>query len=248
MQVLIGIDDTDTLDSPGTGQRTRELAKRLALLKLAEPLDITRHQFLKSPHIAYTSHNSGACLMVSPRAALPELVDACRHFVAAAAAPGSDPGLCVAMREQVGRAIERFGARARYQIVTQAEAHALAHEAGIYLEGLGGDLSGAIGALASVGQRVAGGPGLLIWLPLLHTLAGRTLCATELTGLVGIDRLLTADGRTVGRAGETVWLGDWPRPVLMAGQRVLLVEEGENDVNDADWWVLPKDRVKQYWG
>jgi len=246
--VLVGVDDTDDLDSPGTGQRARELVAKLVERRLAEPCDVTRHQFLKSPLIASTSHNSGACLTVRPLAGLAALRDACSDFVREIAAPGSDPGLCIAPVASVSRAVERFGARARFALLSRWEAEMLADEAGLFLAALGGDGSGVIGALASVGQRRAGGPALLIWLPELFGLAGQPVPVEELTGRVGVEQLITPDGRSVGRKGEAVAMGDWPRPVLLAGQKVLLVEEGDRDVDGSEWRVLAKPRVKQYWG
>ncbi|MCW3480503.1 hypothetical protein OL229_13215 [Neisseriaceae bacterium JH1-16] len=248
--IFIGIDDTDDLDSPGTGQRARELAFYLAGSGLADARDATRHQFLKSPLIASTSHNSGACLAVQLRNGVRqgELQRACSEFIQSVAALSSDPGLCIAPADAVSRAVERFGARARFALLRRWEAEMLAEEAGLYLVALGGDGSGAIGALASVGQRSAGGPALLIWLPELYGLAGRSVPVEELTERVGIERLITPDGRQVGRSGERVAMGDWPRPVLLAGSRVLLVEEGASNDDDAEWRVLAKPRVKQYWG
>lgn len=64
MKLLIGIDDTDNLESRGTGYRVRQLANWLSEKNLVVPLGITRHQLLVDPRIPYTSHNSSACLVV----------------------------------------------------------------------------------------------------------------------------------------------------------------------------------------
>ena len=66
MRYLIGIDDTDNLESRGTGHRARQLAQ--FLIDLAEPLRITRHQLLVVPEIPYTSHNSSAAICIQNRA------------------------------------------------------------------------------------------------------------------------------------------------------------------------------------
>lgn len=56
MRYLIGIDDTDNLESRGTGFRARQLLQRLAEAGFARPLGITRHQLYVHSDIPYTSH------------------------------------------------------------------------------------------------------------------------------------------------------------------------------------------------
>ncbi len=48
---LIGIDDTDNLESRGTGHRVRWLGDLLAREDLADIKGITRHQLLVDPRI-----------------------------------------------------------------------------------------------------------------------------------------------------------------------------------------------------
>ena len=97
---LIGIDDTDNLDSRGTGHRARCLLRALADAALATPLGVTRHQLLVDDRIPYTSHNSSACLQVRADAASAAVLAFCRAFLRDTAAPGADVGLCVAVPEQ----------------------------------------------------------------------------------------------------------------------------------------------------
>ena len=80
MRYLIGVDDTDNLESRGTGHRVRQLANCLAQQELAQPLGITRHQLLVDPRIPYTSHNSSACLLVDANETrVNDLWEACRE-------------------------------------------------------------------------------------------------------------------------------------------------------------------------
>ena len=67
IDLLIGIDDTDNLDTRGTGYRARTLAQGLVDAGLAAVHGITRHQLLVDPRIPYTSHNSSACLQTTAR-------------------------------------------------------------------------------------------------------------------------------------------------------------------------------------
>src|SRR5512145_396199 len=97
MRYLIGIDDTDNLESRGTGHRVRQMADYLVEIGLVLPLGITRHQLLVDPQIPYTSHNSSACLSVeTDEKRIGTLWEACRDYLLAECAPGSDAGLCLA--------------------------------------------------------------------------------------------------------------------------------------------------------
>src|SRR6185436_7241085 len=117
---------------------------------------ITRHQLLVDSRIPYTSHNSAACLLADTTAEhLDDLKRFCGDFLQRESAPGSDAGLCLAAWEQVTDEVMRFGARAKVEVLTQAEASRLADGSGAYLEGLTGTGGGVIGALAAVGLRVA---------------------------------------------------------------------------------------------
>jgi len=92
MNLLSGIDDTDHLESRGTGYHVRQLANWLAENRLAAPNGITRHQLLVDPQIPYTSHNSSACLSVETENA-EDGWEACREYLLRESAIGSDVGL-----------------------------------------------------------------------------------------------------------------------------------------------------------
>ena len=61
-RLLVGIDDTDNLESRGTGFRAREFGRQLMEEGLASVRGISRHQLYVHPDIPYTSHNSALCL------------------------------------------------------------------------------------------------------------------------------------------------------------------------------------------
>ena len=62
---LIGLDDTDNLESRGTGFKARQMAEHLERSQTGLiATSITRHQLLVDPRIPYTSHNSSACISV----------------------------------------------------------------------------------------------------------------------------------------------------------------------------------------
>ena len=238
---LIGIDDTDNLESRGTGFRARMLGEALAERGLARVSAITRHQLLVAPEIPYTSHNSSACLSAeaADRAAV---IAVCRAFLVAESAAGSDAGLCVAAWDAVDAQAQAFGQRAKVEIVTQAEALARAAGAGVFLEGLTGTHGGVIGALAAVGLRVGGDDGRFLWLPGLRELGG-TCTVGELFERGHIDEVQDEAGVALP-SSTRVDVGAWVRPVLRAGKAVLLVEEVA-DHGERTWRILARDRIKQ---
>lgn len=158
--IFIGIDDTDTPESPGTNQLARRLADALpAGFSFVVAL---RHQLLFDPRVPYTSKNGCASILVrsDPARATDELIPLLRHEMRAWYVAGSDPGLCVA--SHVPETIAAFARRAQRELVRQDEARSLAREAGVHLEGLGGTEDGVIGALAAVGLLATGEDGRVV--------------------------------------------------------------------------------------
>lgn len=236
MNLLIGIDDTDNLESRGTGYRVRQLANWLADHNLAVPGGITRHQLLVDPHIPYTSHNSSACLSVETASIL-SVWDACRAYLLRESAPGSDVGLCIAQPELIAEQVITFGQRAKLEVLTMAEAEQIAAKSCLRLAGLTGTGGGIIGALAGVGLRRAGEDGRFLWLPGLRELKGAHPVA-QICVDGHIDRVCTLDGADL--APQTlVDLGEWVRPVLRGGQATLYVEK-----RDHEWYTISKNRIK----
>ncbi len=243
MRYLISVDDTDNLESRGTGYRARQLAEELQSSRLARVEGITRHQLLLSPEIAYTSHNSAVCMVISaPNSALDDLAGFCRDYLARESAPGADAGLCLAAWEAIGAAIRGFGQRAKLQVLTQAEARQIALSASILLEEVSGAGSGIIGALAGAGLRAGGNDGRFLWLPGLRELRG-AFTTIELRELAQIDKVCNLNGASVPSSVK-IELGDWPRPILKDGQAILLVEEVEIN-GTITWRVLAKETIKQ---
>jgi hypothetical protein len=179
--IYVGIDDTDTLDTPGTNQLARLLAAHLADRFRCQL--IVRHQLFFDPRIPYTSHNGSASLLLEPLApakdtSLPELIDELRHGMQEAYVDGSDPGLCVA--RHVPSEVIAYAGRCKRDVITQEEARELARRHEIHLEGLGGTEGGVIGALAAIGLLATQNDGRII------QMAG---WPDDLTGLCELDQI-----------------------------------------------------------
>ena len=236
MKYLIGIDDTDNLESRGTGHRVRQLADWLAENHLAAPQGITRHQLLVDPQIPYTSHNSSACMAVESDMPA-DLWEASREFLLRESAPGSDAGLCLAVWDSVNECIVSFARRAKLTVLTMLEAEQTALDNGIQLEGLTGTRGGIIGALAAVGLHRQGSDGRFLWLPGLRELRGK-LPVSEICALGHVDRVCTLS-QTNLHPKTVVDVGEWIRPILRDGLATLYVEEKNHE-----WYVLSKEHIQ----
>lgn len=238
MRYLIGIDDTDNLESRGTGHRARQMAEFFAQRSLAQPLGITRHQLLVSPEIPYTSHNSSACLLFEADPEKEnEMWNAGCEFLLSESAPGSDAGFCLARWEFISAQVRAFGLRAKQVVLTQLEAEQTAIDNGIRLQGLTGTHGGIIGALAGVGLHNAGSDGRFLWLPGLRDLSGIHSVA-DICALGHIDNIRPLDGANLSPE-SLVNVGEWVRPILRDNQAILYVEEQNNE-----WHILSKERIK----
>lgn len=245
MRCLIAIDDTDNLESRGTGFRARQLGARLADADLGMVRGITRHQLFVHPSIPYTSHNSSACLDVEvPDARLDAVRAFCRDYLAAESAPGSDAGLCIAPFDAITDEMMDFGRSAKVQVLRREQAHELADRHGVHLEGVTGERIGVIGALAAVGLRRAGHDGRFIWLEGVRELQGSWPAGT-LLATTGIDSVESIDGRPLP-ADALVCVDPWPRPVLLQGRAVLLTEEIVDGDEHTGWRILAKEAIRRY--
>jgi tRNA(Ile2) C34 agmatinyltransferase TiaS len=214
------LDDTDTLESRGTGHLARQIAAELAA---DYPLlGVTRHQLLVDPRVPYTAKNSSAAIMLGPNGRFgPEaLLARVQAVMRAQFNPGSDPGLCIA--SHIPGDITTFGRRVQQEVVAQEEARSLAAAHGVRLIGLGGSEDGVIGALAAVGLAAAGDDGR-------YVLVGRS---RDLSGLQPVDAVLAAGiagVRTLRDRPVTkgLILTDKLRPARRGAQPIAVVEWAE---------------------
>jgi len=100
MLIYIGIDNTDSKESRGTGFRSRQMASQLELAGCGKVLGITRHQLLVMPDQPRYAQNAANCLEVD--ADNPDkLFSYCRDFLIKESQPDSCVGLCLALKEQI---------------------------------------------------------------------------------------------------------------------------------------------------
>lgn len=227
MMIYVGLDDTDTLDDPGTNQLARHIVRELAGEFSGRM--ILRHQLLEDPRVPCTKKNGCASILleaVNSSVGVEQLVDRLRHIIIPWCPAGSDPGFCVATH--VPPVVSEWGTRCQRELVTQQEARQIAAENSIHLEGLGGSEDGVIGALAAVGLMSTKNDGRVVyfgaadedWYDVTGCLEVEDILAR------GVDEILTADSHKPLVAG-TVDIGKRLRPNYRGGKIVLYVARNE---------------------
>lgn len=241
MKYLIGIDDTDNLESRGTGFRAREMGLLLMEKEYAQLHSIVRHQLLFDRRILYTSHNSAASILIDTDKDIDTIIDFCSNYLIRESAKGSDAGLCVTSYDNVREPVIDWGKKAKNIILTIDDAHKLANMEGIFLKGLRGLKIGVIGSLAAVGLRKDGNDGRLLWLNKLRESRG-VFTSEELKSIMHIDRITDKEIRLIPE-NIKIFLDEWSRPVLIDKQITLIVEEEKSD-EQFQWKCVSKSYIK----
>ncbi|MHC1697285.1 MAG: hypothetical protein AB9919_04290 [Geobacteraceae bacterium] len=247
MTVLVCIDDTDSIDSRGTGELADLLTKEVENRGWGKCRSITRHQLYVHPDIPYTSHNSSMCFIAEMDTVhLGALTEYASDFLARESAEGSDPGLCIAVAEHLPQtdALIEFGYRAKRSVIEMHEAYGLATEAGIHLSSHGGTGQGVIGALAGVGLRLGGNDGKM----------RGSLSIPATNGVASVEDILRHSEVDVVRNLEGVSLApeervrfvDKVKTVLMGGKFVLLVLPDDANAVSSQWKTCTRKQLKAY--
>jgi hypothetical protein len=225
MTFLLSIDDTDSLNSRGTGRLARAIADTLGR---EYPVSaVTRHQLFVHESIPYTSHNSCAVIHIGPSAPdqAERIFSLARRVMMDDFVEGSDPGIALAHVTEVTPAMIAFGQDAKRLVLTQEKARTLARNCGIRLEGLGGTEDGVIGAMAGIGLASTGNDGRFLQKGRIREVLGPASAETLLAA--GIDMILTVEGVPVTTGTITVQEGKSAKPCPFLGKAVLFVEEKE---------------------
>jgi hypothetical protein len=226
--IYLAMDDTDNLESRGTGRLARAVAVELSMKYRVT--GVTRHQLFVHESIPYTSHNSCAVIHLDGDAGLDDIFNAAKAMMLDDFVEGSDPGLAVASSDQINYSVVAFGQDAKRIVVDQKRARSVAANAGIRLEGLGGTEGGVIGAVAGLGLAAARNDGRFLLRGRNRELIGPQPVWALLNA--GIDQVMTIDGRVVDDG--MVAIRKSPTPSFVHGKAVLFVEE------DADGYVALK--------
>jgi hypothetical protein len=248
MRLYISIDDTDNLESRGTGKLASLLIDELVDRHWGSAQPITRHQLYVHPDIAYTSHNSSMCFGFDTGAhLLQDIIDLAGEFLRKESAPGSDPGLCVAAVPGLTWTDEviAFGFRAKEEVLSKREAYELARKVGVHLSEHGGTGIGVIGALAGVGLRVGGNDGRFRGKIEIEP-AWTAITVASLIERTHVDEVQTTAGLRLPD-NELILLGETVKPVLLNGRCILLVYPTEKTgTGEPRWQTCTKSYVRMY--
>lgn len=236
--IVIGIDDTDMPDTPGTNRLALHLVRELA--GDYEARLILRHQLLDDPRVPCTSKNGSASIVLGPkgRASIDALAGRIGGLMRAWCPEGSDPGLCLCPADRVPDEVRRFGLSCQRELKEQGEARSLAERYGIRLEGLGGTEGGVIGALAAVGLSSTRDDGRVILLGTARAVdyeTGGPLRITEVLAR-GVAEVRVV-GESPSRPGDedVVDVGKRLRPNFRGGEVILFVEPNPGGHQDVPW-------------
>ena len=248
MKILISIDDTDNLDSPGSGQAAERLAHELQSRGMAQCSSISRHQLYVHEDIPYTSHNSAMCFAAATEAAqVDPIIRFSEKFLQCESAAGSDPGLCVAVADaQLNtEALTAFGLTAKKSIVTKQDAYDLASLLGVHLSEHGGTGGGVIGALAAIGLRLQGNDGRFRgWYHLGK--AGEISTVADICAHDFVDAVVDEKGQALAEDTLVVFAEDTVKTVLLGGFQVVPVAKLNGGQDGAMWSTLAKKQVKRF--
>jgi hypothetical protein len=245
MNILISIDDTDDIDSRGTGEIAELLAQGLVDRGLASCGRVTRHQLLIHPAIAYTSHNSSMCFPAEIDEGSLEAVTAwCQTALAEESVAAADPGLCVAAVDRLAEpdALVAYGRSAKERVYTKAEAYEIAAGLGVHLSEHGGTGIGVIGALAGAGLRLSGDDGRFKGKFAIPSEDGVT--SVEQIKHHGVDSVQSFDGDVLADDELVAAVGEC-KLVLLGGVAVLLVAPTIGD-GPAPWAVVDRRALRSY--
>ncbi|ABN06432.1 hypothetical protein Mlab_0256 [Methanocorpusculum labreanum Z] len=228
MTIYVGMDDTDTLDSRGTGRLAREVAAFIA--KKWPVSGVTRHQLYVHESIPFTSHNSCAVVHVETegREAADELFALTEEVMLGDFIPGSDPGLAVAEDWQITPALIAYGRDAQSTVLNQNIARTLAKNLGIRLKGLGGTEDGVIGSLAGLGLAAMKSDGRYLLVGSIRSMTGPV--SVEQVLAAGVDCVQTIDGELLTTGLIMEQEGKSVKPCPIGGKITLLVRRENGNI------------------
>ncbi|MGC9517598.1 MAG: ABC transporter substrate-binding protein [Methanomicrobiales archaeon] len=223
MTIYVCMDDTDNLNSRGTGRLARVVAEEIS--KKYEVYGVTRHQLYVHPEIPFTSHNSCAVIHVKEGKIknIKDIFKIARENMLNDFIEGSDPGLAVAHIKQISPSLVAFGKDAKNKILTQEKARELAKNLNIKLEGLGGTEDGVIGAIAGLGLVFTGNDGRFIHKGNIRKLIGPHKAEILLKN--GVDAIFTMNGLPVTEGIIFNEQNKSVKPCPVNGKGILYVEE-----------------------
>ncbi len=246
MRILISIDDTDNLESRGTGELASLIADDLESNGWGTSSFVSRHQLLVHPDIPYTSHNSAMCFSAEiDESALNSVIGHASDFLSRESAPDSDPGLCVAVLDRLSSPdrLIAFGRQAKQSVLSKEAAYETARREGVHLSEHGGSGQGVIGALAGAGLRLSGNDGRMKGGLKIPANNGIISVAAMISSFAEVDVVRSVTGEAVGN-DDLVRIDEKAKTVLLDGLSVLLVTPSPDGT--VTWQTVHRKQLKRY--
>lgn len=243
MKLFICMDDTDNLETKGTGWLVEDACREMTRKGWGSFSMISRHQLYVHPDIPYTSHNSSMVFTADTDVDRQDYIDFLTAYLVRHSAPGSDPGLCIVPEpnDASRQALIDFGLRAKKEVLTKAQAYGLAEQLGVHLSEHGGTGGGVIGAIAGIGLRLWGNDGRFRgWYHLGPE--GSVLTAGELRQYESIHDIRTPDGAHI-EDNARVAISEQLKTICMNGISTLMVHPANAEGIHP---VLAKQELKRY--
>ena len=238
---LLCIDDTDNLESPGSGHILNDICIHLQSRGLAKGDRISRHQLFFHPDVPFTSHNSSMCTILTQVKNYQAVIEEVESELKTRSAEGSDPGICCTHWDgiQNPELLIDYARRAKKEVLTKSEAYQTAETCGLYLNELGGTGDGVIGAVAGIGLRFSGTDGR--FRGKIPFAASQKLCSPEeFLKMEEVDELRCAiTGEKVPDSDQIEWLPEI-KTVLINHKSVLPLKP-----NGKHWKVLDRLELKK---
>lgn len=240
MKLVVCIDDTDNLESKGTGSIAEEIRGIVEKEFGGNVSYISRHQLLLHEDIDYTSHNSSMAFEC-------EIMDAdydamrlrALEHLKEESAEGSDPGIGIAVLDENLdlEMIKQYGLKAKTQVLNKDYAYRVADQLGVYLMELGGTGDGVIGALAGIGLRISGNDGEVKGE--VKSFKKRSIYSVkELLEHKDVDDVMSLDYRQLSE-DELVEIAWKAKLTLVDGKRTILVKK-----NRGLWESMQKEDLR----
>lgn len=247
MHVLVCIDDTDSLECKGfkgTGDLAQKISMAIEEYGWGKCKRVTRHQLLLHEDIPYTSHNSSMCFEADiDENHLNSVINFGSKFLSTESEPSADPGLCVAVIDQLTdpEALIQFGYMAKQVVLKKEDAYSLAQRLGIHLSEHGGTGQGVIGALAGAGLRLGGNDG---WFKDKISIEnpGECMTVSQLCKFSGAEYIKNLDGIILDES-EIVMLGKMVKLTLSKGKAVVLVEPSKDKEIPVSWKTCSREQL-----
>lgn len=234
---LISFDDTDNLETLGTGHL---LARFLGELPF-EAGYITRHQLFVDDRVPFTSHNSAMCATVDGDIDAGDLAARAGRFLEQERSEGSDPGLCVVDMQAVAdtELLIEWGRRAKSEVLAKADAYDLAQQCNVHLSEHGGDGQGVVGALAAVGLRLSGNDGRVRGKVIVDA---ERMTVAELLARTGFDRVCACGQGVLAGDCEIELSSNEVKAVYQDFSSTVLATPTE----EGGYLLMGKQQLKQY--